>query len=110
MDAVSLDTGNSTRDGSMRNEHLETSKFPTIDFLLQTVQAVTHRGENWEFTAEGTLSLHGVSRDIQFPVRAHREGDVIRLLGHLPRQDDGLSHRDSSVPHVHCRGPSAGQL
>ena len=84
IDATSLDTGNSTRDGIMRNEHLETSKFPTIDFLLQTVHAVTHRGENWEFTAEGTLSLHGVSRDIQFPVRAHREGDVIRVLGQLP--------------------------
>ena len=84
IDAASLDTGNSTRDDIMRNEHLETSKFPTIDFLLQTVRAVTHRGENWEFTAEGTLSLHGVSRDTQFPVRAHREGDVIRLWGQLP--------------------------
>jgi polyisoprenoid-binding protein YceI len=84
IDAASLDTGNSTRDGIMRNDHLETARFPTIDFLLQAVDGVTHQGETREFTAKGTLSLHGVRREIQFPVRARREGDAVLLAGQLP--------------------------
>jgi len=84
IDAASLDTGNSTRDGLMRDDHLETARFPTIDFLLEMVDGVTHQAENWEFTARGTLSLHGVSREIQFPVRARQEGDAVRLAGQLP--------------------------
>ena len=84
IDAASLDTANSTRDGIMRSEHLETTRFPTIDFLLQAVHAVILRGESLEFTAAGTLSLHGVRRQIQLPVRAHREGDAVLLAGQLP--------------------------
>jgi polyisoprenoid-binding protein YceI len=84
IDAASLDTGNSTRDGIMRDDHLETARFPTIDFLLKMVDGVTHQTGSWEFTARGTLSLHGVSREIQFPIRARQEGDAVRLAGQLP--------------------------
>jgi polyisoprenoid-binding protein YceI len=84
IDAASLDTGNSTRDGIMRSDHLETARFPTIDFLLTAVDGVTHQGETWEFTASGTLSLHGVSREIRLALRASQEGDAVRLAGRLP--------------------------
>ncbi len=84
IDAASLDTGNSTRDGIMRLDHLETARFPTIDFLLKAVGNVMHQGEIWEFTASGTLSLHGVNRAIQFPMRARQEGEAVLLAGHLP--------------------------
>jgi len=84
MDAASLDTGNSTRDGIMRNDHLETARFPTIDFLLKAVDGVTRQGETWEFTATGMLSLHGVNREIRFALRARQEGETVRLTGRLP--------------------------
>jgi polyisoprenoid-binding protein YceI len=84
IDAASLDTGNSTRDSIMRNDHLETARFPTIDFLLKAAEAVTHQDGSWQFTASGTLSLHGVRREIQFPVQARQEGDALLLRGKLP--------------------------
>jgi polyisoprenoid-binding protein YceI len=84
IDAASLDTGNSTRDGIMRNDHLETARFPTIDFLLKATEGVTHQDGSWQFTVSGTLSLHGVSREIQFPVQARQEGDAFLLRGKLP--------------------------
>ena len=84
IDAATLDTGNSTRDGIMRNDHLETAKFHTIDFLLKAVDGLTHTEGSWQFTASGTLSLHGVSREIQFPIRAREEGDAVLLAGQLP--------------------------
>ncbi len=84
IDAASLDTGNSTRDGIMRDDHLETAKLPTIDFLLTMVDAVKHQTGRWDFTAMGTLSLHGVSREIRLPVRARQEGDAILLVGEFP--------------------------
>ena len=84
IDASSLDTGNATRDGIMRADHLETEKFPSIVLLLNAVDGVKHQAGTWEFTARGTLSLHGVSRDIQLPVRAGQEGDTVHLTGQVP--------------------------
>jgi len=84
IDAASLETGITTRDGIMRDDHLETAKFPTIDFVLKQVEAVSRQSGGWNFTARGNLSLHGVSREIIFPVRAHQAGDIVRLVAEVP--------------------------
>ncbi len=84
IDAASLDTGNSTRDGIMRDGHLETARFPAIDFILKALDTVKRQAGIWEFTAMGTLSLHGVTREIRLPVRARQEGDAVLLAGELP--------------------------
>jgi polyisoprenoid-binding protein YceI len=84
IDAASLETGNSTRDGTMRDTHLETGKFPTIDFLLTRVEAPKRQSGDWEFTARGTLSLHGVSREIILPLQARQTGDLLRLTAEVP--------------------------
>lgn len=84
IDAASLDTDNSTRDGIMRQDHLETARFPTIDFVLKQVEAVRRQGDAWEFGARGTLSLHGVSREILLPVRARPVEGGIRLTAEIP--------------------------
>ncbi len=84
IDAASLDTDNSTRDGIMRQDHLETTRFPTIDFTLKQVEAVRRQGDGWEFGARGTLSLHGVSREILLPVRARPVDGGMRLTANVP--------------------------
>ncbi len=84
IDAASLETGNGTRDGTMRREHLETAKFPTIDFVLTQVEGMHRQLDTWKFTARGILSLHGVSREILLPVRAWMVGDGLRLAGAIP--------------------------
>ena len=84
VDAASLDTGNGTRDDIMRKEHLETATFPTADFLLRSLVGATPRPGGWEIVAKGTLSLHGVTREILLPIRARQEGDSVRLTGDIP--------------------------
>ena len=84
IDAASLETGISARDGIMRDEHLETATFPVIDFLLTRVEAPRRQSSGWEFTARGTLSLHGVSREIVLPLQARQTGDLLRLTGEVP--------------------------
>jgi polyisoprenoid-binding protein YceI len=84
IDAASLDTDNSTRDGIMREDHLETAKFPAIDFVLKQVEGMRRQSGGWEFGARGTLSLHGVSREIFLPVRARPAEGGVRLTAEMP--------------------------
>ena len=84
IDAGSLETGNTTRDGIMREDHLETDKFPVIDFVLKQAESATHESWGWKFNAKGTLTLHGVGREILLPVRARQDGDAVRLTAEIP--------------------------
>ena len=63
IDAKSIDTGNNKRDNHLRKEdffHVE--KYPTICFQSKSI-AKSADG----FTAEGTLTMHGVSKTVQIP-------------------------------------------
>jgi polyisoprenoid-binding protein YceI len=84
VDAASLDTDNGTRDDIMRKDHLETARFPTMEFRLKNVERITHQAGGWEFGAGGTLSLHGVTREILLPIRARQEEGSVRLTGDIP--------------------------
>lgn len=84
IDAAGLETGIATRDGIMRDDHLETAKFPAIDFVLRGVEAVGRQADGWDFMARGTLSLHGVSREILFPLRARQAGETVQLSAEVP--------------------------
>jgi polyisoprenoid-binding protein YceI len=84
IDAASLDTDNETRDKIMREEHLETVRFPGIDFVLKGVESANRQSSEWVFVARGTLSLHGVSREIRVPIQARQDGSLIRLTARVP--------------------------
>jgi polyisoprenoid-binding protein YceI len=93
IDAASLETGNATRDAIMRDEHLQTSRFPTIAFDLLQVEGARHAADGWEFVARGTLTLRDVTREIRFPVLARRVADDVRLTGEIP-----LKMSDHGIP------------
>lgn len=84
IDAASLETGNSLRDRTMRKDHLETAVFPTIDFRLERVDSVRPLGSAREAMIRGALTLHGVTRELAFPVRFWEEGAAMRLEGETP--------------------------
>lgn len=84
IDAASLDTGNATRDATMRNEHLETDKFPEIFFELTQVEHPRRVADVWEFEASGTLTLHGVARPIVIPIQARPAGNAMQISGQVP--------------------------
>lgn len=84
IDARSLTTGNATRDGIMRADHLETAKYPAIAFRLLAVEDVHRQPQGWDFAARGILILHGVARQVALPIQAQPEGGAVRLRGRLP--------------------------
>lgn len=72
VDAASLDTGIKMRNKHMRENHLETGRFPTILFDGGSVHAASgarlEPGRPESLEVEGTFTLHGVSRRIRIPV------------------------------------------
>ena len=74
VDLASLDTGLPMRNQHMRDEHLETAKYPKAIF---DGAAVTHApgvalasGQPAGFEADGTFTLHGVSRRVHVHIDA----------------------------------------
>ncbi len=65
IQAASIDTGNGDRDKHLRSaDFFDVEKFPTITFAST---AIAPRGNN-RFDVTGTLTMHGVSKEITLPV------------------------------------------
>ncbi len=69
VDLASLDTGKKLRNRHMRENHLETSKYPKAIFdgatVLSPAGAKLEPGRTVTFEIEGTFALHGVSRRLR---------------------------------------------
>jgi len=74
VDLASLDTGKKMRNQHMRENHLETDKYPKAIFdgaaVLSPAGAKLEAGKPVEFQIEGTFALHGVSRRLRCPAQA----------------------------------------
>jgi polyisoprenoid-binding protein YceI len=84
VEAATLDTDNRSRDKNMRESHLETTRYPWIEFKSSSVEALAptlREGETQEMQVRGRLLLHGVERDITFPVKAVRKGKELCVTG-----------------------------
>ena len=83
-----IQTGNSGRDKDML-EWEQAEKFPDARFVLSALQ--TAAGGNLQ--ASGTLTLHGQSREITFPVTINQEHDLWSIDG-----EASLDTRDFGLP------------
>jgi len=74
VDLASLDTGKKMRNQHMRENHLETDKYPKAIFdgaaVLSPAGAKLEPGKAVSFQIEGTFALHGVSRRLRCPAEA----------------------------------------
>ena len=74
VDLASLDTGKKMRNEHMRENHLETDKYPKAVFdgaaVLSPSAAKLEPGKTAAFEIEGTFALHGVSRRLRCPAEA----------------------------------------
>jgi polyisoprenoid-binding protein YceI len=74
VDLASLDTGKKMRNEHMRDNHLETGKYPKAIFdgaaVLSPPGAKLEPGKPTSFEIEGTFALHGVSRRLRCPAQA----------------------------------------
>ena len=78
VDLASLNTGLARRDKHMREDHLETAKFPKAVFdgaaVLSPAGAKLEPGKLVSFDLEGTFALHGVSRRLRCHAEATYSG------------------------------------
>jgi polyisoprenoid-binding protein YceI len=69
IDAASLATGNAERDADMRQDFLEVTTFPSIEFIvseLLTPRPAANPAE-WDVILQGRLTVHGVTREVKVP-------------------------------------------
>jgi polyisoprenoid-binding protein YceI len=86
VDMTTLETDSDRRDGAIRNQAIETSQFPTATFTLTDpieLRTLPAEGQRIQVDAVGDLTLHGVTRQVTFPLEAEVNGDVITVTGSL---------------------------
>jgi polyisoprenoid-binding protein YceI len=94
VDMTALRTDMEPRDGRMRDDGLETLRFPTATFKLTRPVPLgdVSGGRVLSLELPGELILHGVTRQVTFPLQARWDGASIQVAGSLPvrRADFGL--------------------
>jgi dipeptidyl aminopeptidase/acylaminoacyl peptidase/polyisoprenoid-binding protein YceI len=83
VDMTRLRTDVEPRDGRMRDEGLETVRFPTASFRLREPVPLgdVSGARVVELRLPGSLTLHGVTRPLDVPVQARWDGDSIQVAG-----------------------------
>ena len=79
-DLTTLRSDQSQRDGFIKDNTLETRRFPTAEFVPKTLTGLTlplPLAGDMKFTLGGTMTVHGKSKDVTFAVTAKREGSKL---------------------------------
>ena len=86
-DLTQLTSDQSRRDNAIRGRGLETDQFPEATFTLTApidIGAEPAVGTAYTLTARGDLTLHGVTRPIEFEIDARWNGETIDVAGNVP--------------------------
>jgi polyisoprenoid-binding protein YceI len=69
----------------LKDDGLETSKFPTATFSAASVQltAAPVKGAKVTVDASGKLTIHGVTKEVTIPLTATWNGEIIDIQGSL---------------------------
>lgn len=78
-----LKTGNGRRDRDL-NKSMESDKFPAVRFDLAQVTPGVSRGDSTAVTLDGSLTIHGVKREVTTPATVVFETDGIHLRARFP--------------------------
>ena len=85
-DLTGIQSDRERRDGAIQRA-LETGTYPTATFELTEpvdLGSVPADGNTVSVDATGTLTIHGVSREVTVPLQAQLVGDTIAVVGSLP--------------------------
>ncbi len=64
VDLATIDTGIGLRNKHMRNKYLETDTYPYATYI-GSITKVTKQDSLWHVETQGTLSIHGVDRQVE---------------------------------------------
>ena len=87
VDLRGLKSDDSRRDGALRRQALETDDFPTAAFALEgplAIPAGLAAGEAIAMSANGSFTLHGVTRAVAIPLEAELADGLLVVVGSLP--------------------------
>jgi polyisoprenoid-binding protein YceI len=85
-DLRNLRSDESRRDNFLRQQGLETNRFPEATFALAEPIAVTvpvAEGATMAATAKGDLTVHGVTKRVDFPVEGKLSGGKLVVVGSM---------------------------
>jgi polyisoprenoid-binding protein YceI len=97
VDLASIDTGVSLRNRHMRDNYLETSRFPYATFEA-SIAEIARNGEGLLVTTDGELTIHGVSRERRIRCAVTADGSPGYRVG--CRFAVRLGDHDISIPQV----------
>lgn len=85
-DLTQLASDDSRRDGRLREQAIETDRFPNATFKLTQpigLGAVPADGSSFDVDATGDLTLHGTTKQVAIPLHATLSGDVVTVTGSI---------------------------
>jgi len=87
-DMTKLKSQEALRDGQLRNQGIEYGRFPTAEFKLAETElpASLASGTTTKLSLKGSLTLHGVTREIEMPAEVTFKDGAIVVVGQLPIQ------------------------
>jgi polyisoprenoid-binding protein YceI len=88
-DLTQLQSDDQRRDGQLRNQGIETSRFPTATFALTQpidLGSAPADGSSFDVSAIGDLTLHGVTKSVTIPIHAVVAGDLVTVTGSVEIQ------------------------
>lgn len=94
--ASTINTDNSIRDKSLREEYFETNKYPEIRMVSKRIEK-TNKTEAGFYYFTGNLIIKGVSREISFPFKVESTGKNLLFTGEfsINRLDFGIGKRST---------------
>jgi polyisoprenoid-binding protein YceI len=86
-DLRSLTSDSSLRDGRIRDQGLESNRFPQAKFVLTTPIQLPKQpaaGETVTADATGDFTLHGVTKRVTVSMQGRWDGKVVQVVGSMP--------------------------
>ena len=102
VDLTTLKTDTAMRDNYIKQNTLQTAKFPTADFNIDSLSdfpASYVEGSEADLSLTGTMTIHGVSKPVTWTVKARHSGDVLTATADadVTMTDFGMTPPDVGV-------------
>lgn len=78
VETATGESGDGARDRRMKNEILESTKYPEAIFHPQKVTGFVRSGQSQTVTVEGSFTIHGVDHPLFLRVKTTPEGDMLK--------------------------------
>ena len=97
IDPSTIDTDNGSRDSHLKgSEYFDVEKFPEITITSTKIDK-TNKTEAGYYYFTGTLSMHGITKEIAFPFKAEKTNDTYLFTGEfeIDRLDYGIGDKSA---------------